>query len=168
MPRIFVGVAIGNVVVLLAAGLTGPLAPDSEPERHVALAVFSLLLSCLLQVGVLTYFSVAGKLIAQALHLAHLDMSVLADVRRLKRSTTHMLGLVLVCVVFVTATGAVAWRTEERSVLHAVAGGLLLALHFGVFYRQYNLVVEMASVLSRTLAAHAEFKAKQQADGENS
>ncbi len=74
----------------------------------------------------------------------------------------------MACIVFVTATGAVAWRTEERSVLHAAAAGLLLAVHFGVFYRQYNLIVEMGSVLSRTLSAHAEFKAKRQADGENS
>ncbi len=167
MPRVFVGLAIGNVVVLLLAAATGRHAADSASERHVLLAVFSLLLSCLIQVALLTYLSVAGKIVVQALHLGHLDLTPLADVRRLKRTMTSLIAVVLAGVVFVTATGATTWRTEDKSALHVAAAGALLAVHLGALFRQYRLVVEMASILKRVLRAYNENRASRQVDGDS-
>jgi len=45
----------------------------SARDRHILLAVFSLLLSCFIQVLVFTYLTITGKVIAQAVHLARLD-----------------------------------------------------------------------------------------------
>ncbi|MHC4696368.1 MAG: hypothetical protein ACYTFA_06475 [Planctomycetota bacterium] len=166
MPRVFVGLAIGNVVVLLAAAATGRTALDSTDARHVLLALFSLLLSCLIQVALMTYLSVAGKIVAQALHLGHLDLAPLADVRRLKRTMTSLIAVVLAGVVFATATGAATWQTEEKSVLHMAAAAVLLAAHLWAFFREYKLVVEMASILERTLWAYDEHRTGRPVDDE--
>ncbi|MFQ5592385.1 MAG: hypothetical protein ACE5HE_14590 [Phycisphaerae bacterium] len=150
--------ATGNLVVLLGTGVVGYAAPGGGHQRHVALAVFALLLTCLIQAAVLTYLSIAGKVIAQAVHLARLDLSILKDVAHLKRSTTTIMALVTIAVVLVTATGADLWGGAGRPLFHVSVSVLLLAVHAGSFARQYRIVVQTASLLERVLDEYREVR----------
>ncbi len=154
MPRIVVCMAFAILLVLFATAALGVWAPV---ERHVVLAVFSLVVSSLSQVAVFTYFTITGKLIAQALHLGGLDMEPLKDVRSMKRSATRMLALIVATVVFATASGASRWRLPSTGV-HALAALLLILVHAIVYFREYNLVWRNARLVDRVLKQYEEKK----------
>ena len=154
MPRIFGCLAIGNLIVLAGTAALGILPIFATPDRHITLALFALLLSCLIQVIILTYFTVTGKMIGQAANLGNLDPAPIAEARRLKRSATHLLGVLVATIVVVTTTGAQFRQTGAGSALHFGAACLLMLVQVFVFYRQYGLIVENGAILDRTLLAY--------------
>lgn len=160
MPRIFAALAFGELIVLLGVVGLGSAALEAGPSRHVLLALFALLLSCLIQVIAFTYLTVTGKMIAQAVHLGDLGMDAIDDVKRIKRTFARLLVLVVGAVLFATITGARHWRSEGGAWPHLIAALVVLAVHVGAYYRQYGLVVENAALGERTLARYAERRSR--------
>lgn len=154
MPRIFVSLAIGNGLVLVGTAVLGWLRVWPTPERHVLLAVFSLLVSCLVQVLLVTYFSITGKLVAQAVHLGGLDVKPLMALNRRKRAVMRRLGFVLASVVLVTSVGAAHWSYGTWASVHSVAALVVLCVHMVVLFQQYFLVAENAADVERTMSAY--------------
>lgn len=152
MPQIFAGLSISNVLLLLLTGGLG-LYGDAvlSADRHVLLAVITLLLGCFVQVVVFTYFTVTGKIVSQAVHLGKLDVSAMKTVDVLKRSVTRCVGLVMAAIVVTTATGAVHWRTEQWAKLHLGCALCLATITTLVLYREFVLVLNNASLLDQTL-----------------
>ncbi|MFQ5414922.1 MAG: hypothetical protein ACE5E6_10735 [Phycisphaerae bacterium] len=147
--------AVGVLIVLLGAAASGPLG-GAWTSRHVALALFALLLSASVQVVIFTYLTVSAKVIHQTVALGRLPHRPLDDVRRLKRSMTHCLGAVVASLVLAAATGGATWRLpEQRSLLHLVAAAVVIVVHTAAYYRQYNLVVRMSALLAAALRAYA-------------
>lgn len=151
MPRVFLSLACGHVVVLIGVAALGWFDPSSEPARHIALAVFALLLSAFVQVLTFTYFTVTGKVIAQAVHLAKLDSAHLAEVGFLKKSMTRCLACVVLALVVVVATGARYWSLRQSPTWHVAAAALTLLVHMAAYLHEYSLVVRNAELLSRTM-----------------
>jgi hypothetical protein len=158
VTRVFAGLAVGQLVVFVLTGALGFAHADPEADRHVLAGVFSLLLSCLTQTVVFTYFTVTGKMIAQALHLAHLDLAPLLEVKRLKRNVTRLLACAVVGMVLVTVTGAMHWRTETHTAEHTGTACGVFVLHAWVFYMQYRWIARNAAILEETLHAYTAWK----------
>lgn len=154
MPRIFACLCIGNLIVLVGTGAIALLPLDATPDRHVLLAVFTLLVTCLTQVIVFTYFTVTSKMIRQATHLGGLDLEPIHCAQRFKRSVARHLAVLVGFILLVTASGADHWYSGEKVLLHFIAAGLLLLVYLFVSFRQYALVVENAALLARTLLAY--------------
>ncbi len=154
MPRVFACLAFANLLLLVASGAVGFFAPKWGVDRHVLLAVMSLLFSCFVQVATFTYLTVTGKMVGQAVHLAGLDASIHEKVKTYKRGMTRCLAVVFGAVVIVTATGAAGWRGGGATVWHDVAVGLVLVVHIGVFLREYEIVFLNARLVERTLNEH--------------
>lgn len=158
MPRIFACLAIANLLVVSGAAVFGVAADRVSADRHVLLAVFSLLISCAIQVLVFTYLTVTGKMVSQALHVAHLDLGPLQDVRRLKRKTTLHMALLVVGVVFVAATGGAKWGGGPSNVLHFSAAGVLLLLHPMILFLEYGTVVRNAALVAGALDSYSRWR----------
>jgi hypothetical protein len=112
--------------------------------------------TCVVQVLLFTYFTVSGKVLAEAVHLGRLDAAPLARIAVRKRSNTRMLGAVIVALVLVTATGASSWRGGEASPWHYAAAGLIVTVLVMAFVRQYALVVENSRELEGVMSEYAQ------------
>ena len=156
MPRVFVCLAIGNLIVLAATAAVGLAQERASADMHVALAVFSLLVSCFVQVAAVMYVNVSGRAVTQAIHLGKLDTSPVERLRVTRRSMVHALALVVAGVVAATATGAVHWQSGGRLAWHLAASGALFLLHLAAFYREFNLIVGHAALVSQVMASYAE------------
>lgn len=154
MPRIFAGLAVSQLLVTLGAAGLGLAHFDAEPDRHILLAVFAIVLSCFIQVVTFTYLTVTGKMIVQAVHLGGMALDPVREVKRLKRSLTHTLGLLLAAWVLSAATGGHLWRVEGTTIYHMGAAGVIVAAHLLVYYRQFKLILQNAALVDRTLAAY--------------
>lgn len=154
MPRVFLSLCAANLICFLGAAAAGVFIWHFGQDRHILLAVFGLLLSCAIQVLAFTYFTVSGKVIVQAVHLGGLSPEPIFGVKSLKRSMTHLLGLVVASIVAVTATGAYAWRLGGSDWGHYAAVGAALLTHAFAWLSQYELVIRHHRLLSHTLAAY--------------
>jgi len=163
MTRVFTGLVLGNLLVLLATGAWGLLHPAPTPDRHIVLAVFSLLLTAFVQALTFTYFTVTGKIVGQAVHLAGHDAAALTDVKQLKRSVSHHLLLLLLAVVAVTVTGASHWRTNDLSTLHLLCAAGFLPIAGTVFLREHTLIVRNGRVLAPAMRAYERWERDRQA-----
>lgn len=159
MPRVFLSLAAANLICLLGTAGLGLGVSWTGSDRHVILAVFTALLSCLLQVLVFTYFTISGKVIAQAVHLAGMELAPIKVCKELKRRVTFFLAGIFASLVLVTATGAGAWRADRFSVTHFAAAGVTVAVHVLVWSRQYKLIVAQGRVLTETLDRYNQWKA---------
>ncbi len=157
MPRVFVCLVIGNVIVLAATAALGIAQERAQADVHVTLAVFSLLVSCFVQVAAFMYVNVTARAVTQAIHLGKLDTAALPGLRRTKRSMVHALAMVVFSVVAVTATGAVHWQSGDLLVWHWAASGVLFLLHLAAFFREYSLIVEHSAQVSQVMSAYAEY-----------
>lgn len=158
MPRVLICLAVANLATLCATAVLGFRAGPETADRHVLLAVFSLIVSSLCQVIVFTYFTITGKLINQAIHLGALDPGPRDDARRMKGSVTRLLGIVVGSVVLVTASGASCWRGRLPGEWHLAAAFLLIAVHGVAYYREYNLVWENGQLADGVLTRYEEKK----------
>ncbi len=151
MARVFAALAAANVILLAGTAALGLLGVDDNADRHVLLAVLTLLLSCFVQVVVFTYFTVTGKLVGQAVHLAKRGLTAVHEARRIKRSATHGVAIVVASLMPVIVTGAVAWRTQDSTTWHVAAVFLLVAAHAMAFRREYSLIQENTALVSRAI-----------------
>ncbi len=160
MPRIFACLGFSNLMVLAAAGAIGILKPGRSADYHVVLAVFALLLSCLIQVLVFTYFTVSGKVIGQAIQLAKLDAQPLSALVERKKVITRLLAATIVSIVLATATGAAHWRSGVWISLHWIAALIALSVHVVVLFREYELVAENHQDMEQTLSGYTQWREK--------
>jgi hypothetical protein len=154
MPRIFLGLACGLLLVLLGAAGVGLMASAEHPDLHIILAVFALLLACLIQVIVFTYLTVTGKVVTQVLHLAHADLTPMKTVKSIKREATHLVGLMILGTVPVVAAGAHTWRTHESQDLHLMLALVSLACHGFVLFREFSLVTRNTRLVNSVIQQH--------------
>ena len=149
MSRVFLSVAVSEALLLISTAVLG-LLHDHETMRrsHVALAVFSILLACLINVGSFTYLIVVSKLIHQAVALGRLDLAPFEESRNAKRRMARLLGVATLTLVPAIATGA--WRLggPEDSNWHMIAGFAALLVQLSVFHLQYGLIVESQARLA--------------------
>ncbi len=164
MPRVFVWLVIGNLIVLAATAALGIARERVQADVHVALAVFSLLVSCFVQVAAFMYVNVTAKAMIQAIHLGKLDTAPLPGLRRTKRSMVHALVMVVLGVVAVTATGAVHWQSGDLLVWHWAAAGVLFRLLLAAFFREYSLIVEHSAQVSQVMSLYAEYADRRRAE----
>lgn len=164
MPRVFVCLVIGNLIVLAATAALGIVRERVQADVHVTLAVFSLLVSCFVQVAAFMYVNVTARAMTQAIHLGKLDTSLLPGVRRTKRSMVHALAMVVLGVVAVTATGAVHWQSGDFLVWHWAAAGALFLLHLAAFFREHSLIVEHSAQVSQVMSTYAEYADRRRAE----
>jgi hypothetical protein len=155
MPRIFGCLGAANLILLVSTALAGFLDPAPAADRHVLLAVFTLLLTCLVQVLAFTYLIVTGKVLAQAVHLGRLDTAAVNRAKELKRFATRTLACVVVGAVIVTATGAAAWRGGDPHLYHLPASIAFVGVLAWGLFRQYDLVCRNARLLEQTLASYS-------------
>ncbi len=164
MVRVFVCLAVGWMVVCAATGVLGIARLEEPPQRHIVLGIFALLLSCFIQVVVFTYFTVTGKMLAQALHLGHFDLQPLLEAKRLKRSTTRLLACATVSVLGVTVTGALHWRSRDVAAAHWLTAATVLIVHGWVFFVQHRLIAENSRLFDEVMREYGEAKGKGQQD----
>jgi len=151
MARTFAGLAIGNFLVLLLTGGWGLFNPDASADRHVLLAVFSLLLTAFVQVLTFTYFTVTGKIIGQTVHLAGHDRGAMDTVKRLKRTFARCLAAVMGGVVVLAITGAIHWRTGGYGTVHLVLAGAFLVVCGAAMAREFGLIVENTATMDEAV-----------------
>jgi len=157
MARIFASFAIADLVLLVLTALLGLLAPEGRPDRHVLMAVIALLVSCLTQVLAFTYLTVSGKVLAQAVHFGALPDASLQQTKRLKQAFARCLGLLVVSLVPVIATGASAWR-GGRVEFHWLAVTITFALHGVALVRQYRLIATNEVVVGGVLQEYEQIR----------
>jgi len=165
MPRVFAGLAIGHLIVLIGAYGLGWAVSVLGAQRHVLLGVFALLLAALCQAVVITYFAATRKMMSQAVGVAHMEATPILTLALLKRTATRWMAAQMVLLVCVAATGATAWRSGSFSVSHTGLATLLLLLQAWVYWRQYALISMNASLLERTMRAHSLRKESWEAGG---
>ena len=169
MPRVFTGLAIANLILFAGtAGLGLVGGPAARPDRHILLAVVSLLITCFVQVVVFTYFTVTGKLIVQALQLGHSDLAPLHTAKKSKRSVTRWLGAVGLAVVLVTATGGTHWRSQDAGAIHMAAAAWLVFITTLALAAQFRLVAQNAAMLKLTMEAYVRQRDNSATDGGSS
>lgn len=140
MPRVFLGLAIGNVLVVAATAFLGLLGSAGLRNHHIAIAIFALILTCLVQVLAFTYFTVTFKLMGQAVHIGKSALDPLQQAKRLKLQMTRCLGLVVGAVLVATASGASSWREGAGAAMHLVTGLVLPILVTYVLSIEYSLI----------------------------
>jgi hypothetical protein len=151
MPRTFLALCVANLACFLAAGALGLGVATLGHDRHIVLSVFTLLLSCLLQVLVFTYFTISTKVIAQAVHLGALDPKPIHASRVLKKKVTRAVGGASAAMLVVTATGAAAWRTGAFSIWHFGSAMLVVVVHALAWSYEYAWVLAQSGLLANTL-----------------
>lgn len=160
MPRIFACLAMGHLLVLIGTGVVGLLRVDPGGAAHMALAVFALILAALIQVATFTYLTVTGKMIMQAANLSGAGVQPVLAVRRLKQRMARWVGLFMLTVVFVTASGAASRWSQTQ--VHLLAAAIFLVVQLIVYYREFALVCENSVLLGRVLASTQVRRASQQ------
>jgi len=160
MPRVFACLVTADTILFGGAILLGLLADHAGADRHVILAVLALLLSALIQVLGFMYFAVGGRIIRQAAHQANLGVDAVERANARKRKMTPLLGIVIVSLVAVVATGATCWAGSSTSRFHLAAVLALLLLHAWVWFREYDLIYQFSVDLDSVLTHHAARKKK--------
>ena len=155
MPRVFACLVIADAILFGGAVLLGLLANPDSADRHILLAVLALLLSALIQVLSFMYLAVGGRIARQAAHQAGLGGDVVTRTNAKKRQMTPLLGLTIVSLVGVVATGATSWRGTSSGWFHPTAAGALVLLHAWVWFREFDLISRFSLDLESTLKEHA-------------
>jgi len=159
MPRVFSGLACGNVLVVAATAFLGLLGGAGLQSYHVALAVFALILTCLVQVLAFTYLTVTFKLMGQAIHIGQSSLEPLLQAKQLKKRMTHCLALSISTILVATASGAASWRAGAGVWLHLAAGLALPIVIPYLLYVEHTLVTRNSSLVGSVMRAYAARKA---------
>lgn len=151
MPRAFLGFAVALGILLLGTLFLGLFSASLGSSRHVALAVLTILLSCLIQVISFTYLTITFKLLAQAVHLRHMPQENLEPARALKRRMTARLGAIVVSILPVVATGAINWRGDSTANIHLILGFVTISVHLWALVGQYSIICENSTLVADLL-----------------
>ncbi len=163
MPTVFATMAGANALILIGTAVLGLLAETVHPERHILLALFTLIITCLVQTVFFMYFAVTGKLMIQAVGLSDLDNAPLVRSRELKNRAMRWLGVVVTAAVVTGITGAARWHSaaaHDGSYLHILTASLAVGTMFVGFYQEYNLTVLHSTLLSGVLAEYTRLRAE--------
>jgi len=158
MPRIFASLAIATLTLFALTATIALTDGGSAPDRHILLAVGTLLISCFIQAVGFTYLTVTGKVIAQAAHFASLDPACQACVKQYKRSFTRQLAIAIASIVLASATGGAAWRSRDALAVHVSAAMIAAIIQVWVFRRQYHVILRNADLLESTLMAYSSWR----------
>lgn len=151
MPRVYAALATANILLVAATTMLGLVSPAIANSYHVALAVFTLILTCLVQVLGFTYLTVTLKLMGQAVHLGKLPLDHLLAAKALKRRMTHCLAAAIATVLISTATGADSWRAGAGGWLH-LALGLIFPLWLPyLLYVEFTLIARNAALVAAVM-----------------
>lgn len=151
MPRVFACLAVSDVLILLGTAALGLLVEGRQIERHILLAVFTLVITCLIQAVFFTYFAVTGKLVVQAVTLGNMDPAPVAESKGLKRKASLWLGVAMAGAMAAGGTGAARWGGYLLPTMHLVFAFGGIVIQVWAFIRQYDLVCRNAELLARTL-----------------
>ena len=153
MPRVFAWIAIGSGLLLCGTAALGLLADgDTLKVQHVVLAVLSLLWICFIHAGVLTYSTVTGKLIQQALSLGKLEMApTMALVKGFKKRVIQLIGLSVLANVVTIATGAWILEKTAQGRWHLMVALPTVAINVWVFFTYYSLIRQNSRLLAETM-----------------
>ena len=151
MLKAFAGLAIANLLVLTGTAGLGLVGGSTFADRHIVLAVFSLVLTCLVQVVVFTYFTISGKMMHQAVWLGDADEGRLNNVSVYKRSVSRLLGVIVVAGVLAAATGGIKWGGREDFRFHLLAAFIILTAHAVVLYKQFDLIARNSAMMERIM-----------------
>lgn len=151
MPRAFLGFAAALGILLLGTLFLGLYASTLGSSRHIALAVLTILLSCLIQAVSFTYLTITFKLLAQAVHLWHMPKENLEPARVLKRRMTARLGVVVASILPTVATGAINWRGGSAANIHLILGFVTISAHLWALIGQYSIICENSQLVSSLL-----------------
>ena len=154
MPRIFLYLAIANMVLLVLSAVIGFVGWEPTPDRHILLGVITLLYSSLLQALTFTYFTVSGKAVTQAIHLARLSREPLNKSDKLKFRLFMQLGLFAGAIVITISTGAYHWRTGLYEYQHLLGAGVNLLVYLFVLVNEYSLIVENRTLVNQVLRSY--------------
>jgi len=165
MPRIFACLALCNLLLLGGTAAAGFLRVGGSPDRHILLAVTSLIATCFLQVLTFTYFTVSGKMIGQMVHLARLPTAYLDDVQRHKRSVTRHLAVCISGVVLSAGTGGALWRAGADSIWHLGSGATLLLAFLFAVCQEFNAIALNARLLNTVVRGYNAANLSHQAGG---
>jgi len=163
MRRVFLCFAAAQLLLFVGTGVVGVARLESPPERHMLLGIFTLLLSCFIQVMVFTYFTVTGKMLGQALHLMKTDIHPLLESKRIKRGVTRLLAATVLSLLAVTITGAIQWRSNRFAEIHWTAVVVALAVHAGAYYVQYSSIVLNSRLLGEILDRYTAMRKRREA-----
>jgi len=158
MTRVFASLIVANLILFFITtglGVFSFLNRSNPPDRHVLLAVLTLLLSCLIQVVTFTYLTITGKVIVQAVHVGKLEDSPIHAAKSLKRNFTHQLAIAFVAILVVTASGASAWRTQAPSALHFSAAVLAILAHGFAWRNEFRILRINEALLQQILSAYS-------------
>jgi hypothetical protein len=158
MPRVFGCIAVAHAVLLVATGVLGLVGQGVHTQRHVVLAIFTLVLGCLLQILVFMYFAVSGKMMRQAIHLGRFDPAPLVQLDRRRRGVTIVLAVFMASVLFSTATGAAHWRSGQSGTLHLLAAGVGVTVQLGCWFADFLLVAAHSLVFDRVMREYGNRK----------
>lgn len=151
MVRIFIPLALSQLVVLFGSAFLALGADAAEAQRHVVAAVLAGILSCFIQAVVFTYLTITGKLVVQAIHLGGLSASPLEQVKNLKRSCSFALLLIVGSLVPAVATGAYHWAGGQAYWFHIPLAVATLAAHLVGYYRQMAIIRGNAALVAGVL-----------------
>lgn len=155
MSGILAALAIADILLFIASAVLGLLVADERfyPE-HLILALFTALLTMLIHAALITYFSVTGRMMSQAIFIGHLDRTPLEQIRRSKGRLIKYVVPSILTTVFVVAVGALSARDHNWHSYHLAAAAVAILVSAAAFYAEYGLVVENATLMSDVFAQY--------------
>lgn len=155
MPRVFAGLSVGNLLVLAATMALGFLTGAVDSSYHIALGVFSLLLTCLIQVLAFTYLAVTFKMMVQAIHLGQFSIDPLMQAKYLRKKMASYLGAVFAGIVLVAATGAMNWRKGSGYWFHWMTGISLFMVLLYLLVLEFQLIAHNVVLVDAVMRRYA-------------
>lgn len=153
MRRVFVGLAVSHIILMLGTGGIGLVLKTGNPQQHVLLAILTLLLGCLIQVGAFTYLTVSFKYLGQVVHLNGLDYAYVEKAKDIKRKFTRFLAIVIFSIVAMSSTGGIHWRTRSDSVIHITAAVIGFVCQLAAYYFEFDIIDRNSRLVTRALWA---------------
>lgn len=164
MPRIFVSLSFSSLLLLVTTAFLGFFGWGASSDTHVLLSVITLIVSCLIQTLVLTYFTVTGKMTAQAIQIAGLEPNPIEKMKKLKLKATWLILLLFGSIMFSVITGAIKMRSSVTEYTHLASVGVGLTLHFFVYIREYSMIVENSMIFGKVLFGYESWRESKDTD----
>lgn len=158
MARVFIYLSVANIILLIGTAMIGLLKWEPAPDRHIILAVLTLMLSSLLQVLTFTYFNVTGKMVTQAVHLSSADMAPIYEQKRVKYRFMWLMAMIVGCFLFSITTGATRWRTGDTGYEHLLSAGIMILVHLIVLMKEYSLILDNSVIVKKELQAYEHWR----------
>lgn len=167
MPRIFISLSVSSMLLLIVTAFIGIFGWGSSSDTHVLLSVITLILSCLIQTLVFTYFTVTCKMSIQAIHIAGMEPFPIEKMKKLKLSMMWLILILFGSILFSVISGALQIRASETGYTHLMAAGIILTLHTFVYIREYSLIDTNSRIVEQVLHGYESWRASKDEDSAN-